>query len=539
MNPAVLVKISNMNGKLTRRLKDFFAFDKPYSKFELLETEQGRPAFFSHMKDKEQPKTESESKASKSVYENYDRLKSEFRGDINSDLILRRFVLADKVKCLVAFINGMADEDQINDFILRPAMRTDSFEPQGPLADYCEKHIFEMQETELNSDWSDVLSAISEGRSAVFIDGDDTAILMDTRGYISRSVPNADNETTVLGPHEAFSENFRTNITLIRRIIKTTDFVCEIRSSGAQNKIKIAIAYREGKANTGLVNEVKRRLSHIDTDVILSSGTIDQLIEDHPLSPIPQVLSTERPDRVAAGIMQGKIAIICEGSPQVCVLPVTLGTLLTSAEDAYLRRPIAMLVRIVRIFGIIISTLMPAYFLSLAMHHQGMLSSEVLNTVISSRTMVFLPLPLEMIFLLLVFQLVREAGIRAPGALGQSVGIIGGLILGQAAVAANIVSTVVLIIVALTGLGNFAVPDYSTQLALAYYRIVMCIIAWVGGLLGLSCAIILTIALLCAQKSFGVPLLTPFAPRTYRKGNILRGRIEMHRRAADYMNTEG
>lgn len=521
------------------RLKGLFAFDKPYSEFELLETEHGEPSYFSNMKDKKPPSEHETGSASTSVSENLERLKKEFRGDINSDLILRSFKMARKLDCLVVFINGMADEDQINDFILRPAMKLDCMDTEGSVAKYAENQVFQMQETELCSDWNDILSAISEGRSAVFLDGDSTAVLMDTRGYVSRSVPDATNETTVLGPHEAFNENFRTNITLLRRIIKTTDFVCQIRSSGAKNRIKIAIAYREGMANASLVNEVKRRLSKIDTDMILSTGTIAQLIEDHPLSPIPQVLSTERPDRAAAGIMQGKVAIICEGSPQVCVVPVTFGTLLSSAEDSYLRRPIAILVRVIRIFGIIITTLMPAYFLALCMHHQGMLSSEVLSTVISSRTMVFMPLPLEMIFLLIVFQLVREAGVRAPGALGQSVGIIGGLILGQAAVSANIVSTVVLIIVALTGLGNFAVPDYSTQLAIAYYRIAMCVIAWVGGLLGISFALLLTLAYLSAQKSFGVPLLTPYAPRTMRKRSILRGPVGMHSRADDYMNTEG
>lgn len=524
--------------KFPKRIKKLFSFDMPYRAFELLETEDGAPDFFSALKDQQGPQTPEHKVASKSIMENIDRLKKEYRADINSDLILRRFVMADSLPCVVAFLNGMADEDQINDFIIRPAMQLKSIDTEDNLALFAERQVFQMQETELSSDWSTILGAISEGRSVVFINGDQTTVIMDTRGYVSRSVPDANNETTVLGPHEAFNENFRTNITLLRRIIKIPDFVCEIRSAGSENKIKIAIAYREGKANIGLVNEVKRRLAKIDTDVILSSGTIDQLIEEHPLSPIPQTLTTERPDRAAAGIMQGKVVIICEGSPQVCVLPVTFGTLLSSAEDAYLRRPTGTLVRLVRIFGIIVSTLMPAYFLALASHHQGMLSSEVLATVVSSRTMVVLPLALEMIFLLLVFQLVREAGIRAPGALGQSVGIIGGLILGQAAVAANIVSTVVLIIVALTGLGNFAIPDYSTQIAIAYYRIILCVTAWIGGLLGLSCMLLATLALLSSQKSFGVPFFTPFAPRTYRKGQILRGKIQMHRRAIDYMNTE-
>lgn len=211
---------------------------------------------------------------------------------------------------------------------------------------------------------------------------------------------------------------------------------------------------------------------------------------------------------------------------------------MTTAEDLYLRQPLGTVIRIVRAFGAVLSVLAPAYFLALALYHQGIMSSEILSTVISSRTLVFLPMAAEMIFLLLVFQLVREAGVRVPGVTGQTVGIIGGLIMGQAAVSANIVSTVVLIVVALTGLGNFVIPNYSLQLAVAYYRIGLCICAAMGGLLGIGAALLLSTAWLAQLKSFGVPFLTPFAPRTYHAAPFLvRGRVRNDTRTPDYMNT--
>jgi spore germination protein KA len=167
-----------------------------------------------------------------------------------------------------------------------------------------------------------------------------------------------------------------------------------------------------------------------------------------------------------------------------------------------------------------------------------MLSGEVLATVVSSRNMVFLSLGTEMLFLLVIFQLLREAGLAVPGALGHSIGIIGGLVLGQAAVAANIVSKVVLIIVALSGLGNFAIPDYSTQMAVAYYRVFLLMMAWIGGLLGMSCALILTVAYLVSLKSYGVPFLTPAAPKANAWGPwLLRGRVRGSKRPPDEMNT--
>ena len=332
----------------------------------------------------------------------------------------------------------------------------------------------------------------------------------------------------------------RTNVTLLRRIIKSDDFVVEFRKSGGRNNNRIALVYRKGVANRTLVNEVKRRFAAVDTLMVLSIGTLEQLTERHPFSPLPQSLTTERPDRVAAHVMQGHVAVLCEGSPLANVMPATLFSIMSSGEDAYLRQPVGTIVRIVRYLGAFLSILMPGYFLALSLHHQGMLSSEVLATVIASRNMVFLPLGVEMIFLLLLFQLLREATISAPGAMGQSIGIIGGLLLGQAAVSANIVSKVVLIVVALAGLGNFTIPDYSTQLAASYYRIALVVFAWFGGLLGLFTAVLVSVALIASLKSYGVPFLSPVSPKTYAKGPVfVRGRVTDHLRASDTMNAGG
>ncbi|MEG1754606.1 MAG: spore germination protein [Clostridia bacterium] len=524
---------------------NFFArmrFDRPNAAFELLETEHGQPSFWGGWQENcagvDSVQQTADDAINRSLAKNRQRLSRELRGEINSDLILRPFVLGGAVPALAAFLNGMADGEQINDFILKPGMRRDCMQNAGEQwAAFALENVFAMQEAELSSSWGTAKEAIEEGRTVVFIEGDISAVLMDTRGFASRSVTTPQNEVVILGPHEAFTENIRTNVTLIRRIIKTDDLVCEFRKSGGKNNNRIAILYRDGLANPSLINEVKRRFAAVDTLMVLSIGTLEQLTEAHPFSPLPQSLTTERPDRVASYLMQGHVAVLCEGSPFSNVMPATLFAIMSSGEDAYLRQPVGTIVRIVRYVGAFLSIIMPAYFLALALHHQGMLSGEVLATVIASRNMVFLPLGVEMLFLLFVFQLVRQAGISVPGAMGQSIGIIGGLILGQAAVSANIVSKVVLIIVALAGLGNFCIPDYNTQLAAAYYRITLAMFAWLGGLLGLSCALLITIAMLSSLKSYGVPFLTPVSPKTYAKGpTVLRGRVEMHLRPTDYIN---
>lgn len=526
---------------IQQAIRRLFAFDRPDAEFELLETERGEPSMLGGWREAYVPKEETPAPPSARTEENRRRLSYEYRASINPDLILRSFQLGGNHAAFIAFINGMADGDQINDFILRPCMHMALPEekPESMCA-YLLENVLCMQDVEISDDWTNIKRAVSEGRTALFTDGEARAVILDTRGFIQRGVTEPTNETVIMGPREAFTESIRTNVTLLRRIVKTDDFVCEFRASGGRNNNRIVIAYRQGVANESLVGEVKKRIAKVDTLMVLSAGTIEQMTERKTFSPLPQSLSTERPDRAAALVMQGNVVVIVEGSPIVSVMPATLFLLMSSAEDAYLRAPVGSIIRLVRYIGSFLSIIMPGYFIALTMHHQGMLSSEVLATVIASRNMVFLPLPVEMIFLLLVFQLVREAGLSVPGVMGQSVGIIGGLILGQAAVAANIVSTVVLIIVALTGLGNFTIRDYQTQLAAAYFRTLLVLVAWLGGLLGISCALLLTVAWMATLKSYGVPFLAPVSPKTYARGPVvLRGRVTPKLRANDYVNAGG
>ena len=219
-------------------------------------------------------------------------------------------------------------------------------------------------------------------------------------------------------------------------------------------------------------------------------------------------------------------------------MPTTLFALMASSEDIYLRQLPGSVIRFVRYMGAIISILLPGFFLALVLYHQGMMSTETLSTVVASRKMVFAPIGMELLFLLAVFQLIREAGLRVPGSIGQAIGIIGGLILGQAAVTANLASSVMLIVVALSGLGNFCIPDYSTQISASYIRIALVVAAWLAGLLGVFCASVGLIATMCGLKSYGVPFLSPVAPKTSsRRPAVLRGKISMNSSTQDFVNT--
>ena len=330
------------------------------------------------------------------------------------------------------------------------------------------------------------------------------------------------------GSQEGFVENLRTNITLIRRRVRTDDLVVELRTYGKEGSSRAAIMYREGIANESLVNEIKRRLANVNAMYVFNAGTLEQLTERNTYSVFPQLLATERPDRTAAMLMEGHVAVIVEGSPTANVMPATLFTLMATGEDSTMRVVQGSVIRMVRYIGAAISILLPGYFLALALHHQSLLSSEVLTTVVASRKMVFAPIGMEMLFLL-----------RVPGSIGQAIGIIGGLILGQAAVTANLASSVMLIIVALTGLGNFCIPDYSTQLSASVLRVILVIASWLAGLMGLFCGAFVIVAWMASLKSFGVPFLAPHSPKANSKRPmILRGPIDNVSRHKDVLNTE-
>ncbi len=524
---------------MKKAIRSILQFDEPYDRFELKETEsEGTPSFFAHKKEKRAEKRKISGALKKDLDANERRLKEIFHAEINPDLIVRPFRIGETVHALAVSMNGMADDAKIADFILRPAhlFDGDKIPPQKLPERFC-SFALEMNETERSDSVNALVQAVTEGRTAVLFDGAEEAILCDTRGFVSRPVGTPENEMTIMGPKEAFTENIRTNVTLLRRIVKRPDFVCEFRDSGGTNKTKLVLAYLDGTVNPALLREVKSRLDAVSTDMRLTVGRLEQLIEDHSFLPLPQILKTERPDRAASAVMDGRIALLIEGCPMAGVLPITVGSLLASGEDLDMRQPAGSIVRFIRMVGAILSSYLPAYFLALALHHPGQLSSEVLETVIASRAMVFLPLWMEMIFLLLVFQLVREAGLRVPGSIGHAIGIIGGLLLGQAAVSANIVSTVVLIIVALTGLGNFTIPDYSAQIAAAYYRILLCVAATLAGLLGVAVTGLCATAVMCSVKSFGVPFFAPFAPVTKHGEHLLfRSKLQNRSGGSDWSN---
>ncbi|HHW31085.1 MAG TPA: spore germination protein [Clostridiaceae bacterium] len=471
---------------------------------------------------------------------NLENIKQEFNMPKNEDIVIREFTVGMNKKAFIVFVDGMADKIVINDFILRQLMNLEHFKgyKNGCPVDYVMNHVLSINNVEKVKEYKKIISQILNGVTALFIDGCEEALLIESRGYEKRNIDKPSTESVVMGSQEGFTENLRTNITLIRRIIKNKDLITEIQPVGKTSNSNCAIMYLEGIANPELVKEVKRRIKSINIDFVTGDGMIEQFIEDKPFQIIPQVLNTERPDRAASFIMEGQVVIIGEGVPFVNVVPVTFFAMFHASEDSFLRWPFGTAIRLIRILGLFFATLLPALYVSLILYHQEMIPTDLLVAFATARENVPFPTIIEVLILEISFELIREAGVRVPGIIGPTLGIIGALILGQAAVAANLVSPVLIIVVAVTGLGNFAIPSYSLATGIRLIRFGLILAGAFLGFYGVAAVLFIVGCFVCNMKSFGVPFLSPISPVTKKNPDIIaRAPNFKQKKRPDYLNT--
>lgn len=488
-----------------------------------------------------------------SLEENRKILAAIFRVPQNKDAVLRSFSIGTDppVTALLVFFDGITNSLVQNLAILQPLMLLsglqDQPEKQKPAErqgshdkDFFErvkKALLPNNQVATANDFNKVVEDVLNGNSVLFIDGYNQALSLETKNWPTRSVSSPQIEAVIRGPQEAFNEQIRNNIALVRRIIHRPSLVTEFIKVGEAAALQCAIIYLDDLANPDLVQEVKRRLESIKADYTQETGILEQMIEDAPHYPAPQALVTERPDRVAAGLMEGRIAIILNGNPFAIVVPATFFTLMQSPEDAYIRWPLGTFARFLRYIGLFLALLLPANYIAIVGFHQELIPTDLLLAMTGARERVPFPSIVEVLVMELSFELIREAGIRIPGTVGTTLGIVGALILGQAAVAANIVSPILIIVVAVTAIGSFAIPDYSFALSIRVLRFVYILLASIIGLLGILTGVFIHIALLANLKSFGVPFLAPAAPVT-RKGHdfFARGAIWQQETRPDYLD---
>ncbi len=429
----------------------------------------------------------------------------------NSDIIFRDFsfeINSKFARGLIVAVDGLSSRDMINDFILEPLLHTHGKEipytiegirsamiPQGQLS-VCD-------------DLNMLAEAINIGNAVVLFEGLTSGLIADVKFWEHKGVDTPQNETVIQGPNESFNGILRTNTALIRKTLNNHNVTVEAFTAGKTSRIPGSIVYMSNVVNTTLLNEVRFRLNNIDAEYILSVLDIEKYIEDETFIPLPQMLTTERPDRVAKALVEGKIAIILNGSSNVLVLPVTIFDLSKSSEDDYLRYPYSSFISVIRILAIFISLLTPAVFVAVCLYHRELLITPLMLAIQSSRISVPFSIIGELLLMELAFELIKEAGVRIPGAIGSTIGIVGGLILGQSAVEANIVSPIMIIVVAICGLASFAIPSYTFSFSLRFLRFVYILVAATGGIFGICILLFINILLYAKTLSFGVEMTYP------------------------------
>lgn len=467
-----------------------------------------------------------------------------YSSDINKDILIRRFEIGGKqpVKAMLVFLDGMIDKQVLDLGVLQPLMLLDTgkTKPAGnELLAVITENCLPSNQTTPVSKFKDVADAINGGDTVLFIEGVDQAVTLSTKGYKQRGVERPQIEQSIRGSQAAFSEGLRTNTGLLRTMLPTNDLVTEILMIGDRVPQKCAIMYLKSVANPDLVAEIKRRLKGITTDYIVDLGILEQFIEDHPGMIFPQMLSTERVDRAAVNIAEGRVALVYEGVPFVHIVPINFFSFFHSVEDFSLKPPAGSFMRLLRIVGTLVAVILPSLYLSINYFHQEALPTELALAIAGAREKVPFPAIIEILMMEFSFELIREAGLRVPGLLGSSIGIVGAIILGQAAVAANLVSPIMVVIIAVTGLASFSIPDYRLALSLRLTRFIFLLLSAVMGLVGLSFGLLIITVAMCSMKSFGMPYMAPVAPKTIAGfDTLVRGPVFRQEKRPDQLNTQ-
>ena len=445
------------------------------------------------------------------------QLKEDF-GDSNSDVILRRVSLwtDPEIHGLLFYIEGLTDRETVNMMALRSVMLAErgpdlkaTADGMGAIADVLVNHMIPSGQISAVNDMNKLVAKVLTGEAALFIEGSPKAIVFEAKGWEHRGVDEPHSEKILRGPREGFAEVLRVNTALVRRRLKTPDLRFDGTVIGRRSRTDVVVVYINGLTNPELVHTVKERLSQIDIDIVNDAGIIEEFIEDRPESPFPQMQYTERPDRFCAGLSEGLVGIIVDGSPFALLVPANIVTFFQSAEDYYERFPFAGTLRSLRYIAGIITLTFPAFYVAISTFHQEMLPTRLALAIAGSHLPVPFPTIVEALLMELALELIREAALRMPDPVGQTLGFVGALLLGDAAVSAGLVSPIMVIVVAATGLASFSIPHYPTGLAVRLLRFPLLLLsAWLG-LFGLMAGVVMVALHLGSLTSLGTPYLEP------------------------------
>jgi spore germination protein KA len=487
---------------------------------------------FKKEKENEKPKDNQDKQPiSKSLDENLIAIRKIF--SLCADVTFREFKIIINCKPINAaliYVNGLTDSKTISEFVLEPLMLKSSSLTEDiqftseKASELVLEHLGTAASVRETHDLAELAHSILNANAALLIDGALSALLIDAPGGEVRAIDEPDSEPIVRGPKDGFVESISTNLMLLRRRLRTSRFKVEPLEVGSLTRTKVGVCYIEGIANDKVVEEVKIRIQRIQIDGVLASGYLEELIQDEPVSLFPLIQSTERPDRVAASLLEGKVAILVDNTPMALIVPCTFVSLLQATEDYYMTSMFSTFTRILRFVGLNISLLLPSLTVAIFSFHQEFIPRPLLNTVAGARQELPFPIFLEILAMEITFELLREAGVRLPKTIGQAISTVGGLVIGQAAVNAGFVSPLSVIVVALTAVASFTIPNYPAGTTIRVLRFFLLLFSAILGAVGVMLGLMVILFHLNRLRSFGVPYLSPLSPFSPRdiKDTIVR-----------------
>ncbi len=453
----------------------------------------------------------------------------------NEKTVIVRDAVSEKTnkKTAVCFIDGMVNGKIVNESIIEQIIAFEGRSEKNFAISLLESGVC-ASDTKTETDFQKLLEGLCEGNTVVFIDGEATALVIDTKGYLLKAITEPVGESISKGPHEGFTEEILVNMSLLRRKISNPDLKMELITLGKKTRTKVCVCHLHGVAKQRVVKEVKKRLTSIDCDEILDSNYITEYIRDHPYSPFKTVGNSERPDSVAAKLLEGRVAIIVNGTPAVITVPYIFAEYFQSPEDYYVSFYYATVGRILRMISFIISISLPALYVSFTNYHQSEIPIKMFIAIASSRDGVPISNLLEVIIMLVGFELLREAGDRIPASFGVSLSVVGTLVIGQVAVTAKLISAPVVFIVAITATTGLLIPKMKG--GIIFTRLLLLLLSAIFGIYGYIMGITVILAYLTSVSSFGTEYMSYLVP--FGKGSspdiILRAPVTKMKNRPDF-----
>ncbi|CAN7196758.1 spore germination protein [Paenibacillus sp. LjRoot153] len=422
------------------------------------------------------------------------------------DLIVRTFTYKQSgVPAALAYLDGLVDKNSINNNVLHELIFHTTTDDRDELS-------VALGEIKSLLDWESVENAILRGYSILFIDGQAHAFSLETQGWPQRGISDSQVEASLKGAHQGFIETGSQNIALIRRYISSRELKIKEFYVGNRTKSKVSILYLEDVALPEIRQELERRISSLQIDCILNTGELAELIEDNPFSLFPQMITTERPDTAASQLLQGRFCVVVDRSSSVLIAPVGLAAFFQGIDDYSTRWPVATFFRLLRFFACIIAAFLPAFYIACVSFNHELIPLDLILSIGEFRSAVPFPPFIEALIMEIMLEMLREAGVRLPAPVGQTVGIVGGIVIGQAAVQAGIVSNLMVVVVASTAVASFILPNYDMAASVRLIRFPMMTIASMYGIIGMMAGAMVILAHIISLKSLGEPYSSPIAP---------------------------